>query len=273
MLTVGLISSKGGVGKTTGAITLGSGLARRGLRVVLVDLDPQGHVAKYLAMPEEAGVYELLVGEKPAGTLLQSVPSEKWAGENAHERGRLAILAGNYRTSAAAHTLAAEGKPAGYLKQTLASLSKGADVVILDTSPTVTTLAVMIYYAVDLVLIPTQAEMLSLHGVTQAVDRVAETQRISQEYHLGLTCSLLGILPTMVRSRTLEHQTNLSALREAYPGMIWDSVPQSTVWPETTAYGKSIFAYAPQSREAKLAERFVSTFQDAALRVMEGQPS
>jgi chromosome partitioning protein len=269
MIITGMISSKGGVGKTTSAITLGSGLARRGLRVVVADLDPQGHVAKYLAMPEEAGVYDLLVGEQPASQLLRTVPLDRWAGANAHERGRLAILPGNYRTSSAAHTLAAEGRPAGYLRQCLAPLAKGVDVLILDTSPTVTTLALMIYYAVDLVLIPTQAEILSMHGVKQAVDRIVETQKISDEYHLNLSCSLLGVVPTMVRSRTLEHRTNLDQLHDAYPDLVWEPFPQSTLWPETSAYGKSIFAYAPQSREAKLAERFVTRFQQAVLQSVE----
>jgi chromosome partitioning protein len=270
MLIVGDISSKGGVGKTTTAITLASGLARRGLRVGIVDLDPQGHIAKYLAMPEEGGVYDMLVGEKPAGRLVRAVPADRWAGPGAHERGRLAILPGNYRTSAAAHTLAAEGKPAGYLKQCLMPLEKGLDVLILDTSPTVTTLAVMIYYAVDLVLIPTQAEILSMHGVKQAVDRIVETQKISDDYHLNLTCNLLGIVPTMLRSRTLEHRTNLEQLHETYPDLVWDAFPQSTVWPETSAYGKSIFAYAPESREAKLADRFVNHFQQATLVAVGG---
>jgi cellulose biosynthesis protein BcsQ len=175
----------------------------------------------------------------------------------------LAILPGNYRTSAAAHTLAAEGKPAGYLAKCFEPLSKGVDVLILDTSPTVTTLAVMIYYALDLVVVPTQAEILAMHGVKQAVERIEETQQISEQYHLNLRCTLLGIVPTMVRSRTLEHRTNLDELANTYGDLVWDSIPQSTVWPETSAYGKSIFAYAPDSKEAKQAERFVSHFQRA----------
>ena len=67
-VTIAVINEKGGVGKTTTAITVAAGLARRGYTVALADCDPQGHVAKYLGLPDEAGLFELLVNDRPIAT-------------------------------------------------------------------------------------------------------------------------------------------------------------------------------------------------------------
>jgi chromosome partitioning protein len=283
-VTVAVVNEKGGVGKTTTAITIAAGLARRGLNVVLVDCDPQGHVAKYLGMPEESGLFDLLVNDQPVAGLLRPVPPEKWAAPEGSP-GQLAILPGDARTTSAGHLLTAEQTPVTILRDRLTPL-RGADVIVLDTSPTVTLLVAMIYVAADRILIPTQLELGSVNGVTKAVTRIKTARE------RGATVRLMGVVPLMLR-HTNEHNANIAELvrmlepevwaeyeeaattvgeednftivryllsrhHEGNVGLILSPIAQSTVWPEAPAYSKTIFNYAPSGHNAlQAAEQLV----------------
>ncbi|GAB4575818.1 MAG: AAA family ATPase [Anaerolineae bacterium] len=285
-VTIAVINEKGGVGKTTTAITVAAGLARRGLTVCLVDADPQGHVAKYLGMPEEAGLFDLLVNDRPIASLLRPVPPEKWADADSDHNGQLVILPGNHRTTSAGHLLTAEQAPATILRDRLAPL-RGADVIVMDTSPTVTLLVAMIYVAADRILIPTQPELGSVNGVTKAMARIKTARE------RGATVRLMGVVPLMLR-RTTEHRANLAELvrllepevweeyenaadqvhddeenfsivrfllsrhHDGQVGLLFSPIAQSTIWPETPAYSTTIFNYVPPGNKARLAaERLV----------------
>lgn len=285
-VTIAVINEKGGVGKTTTAITVAAGLARRGLTVCLVDLDPQGHVAKYLGMPEEAGVFDLLVNDRPIADLLRPVPAEKWADPESDNNGQLVILPGNHRTTSAGHLLTAEQAPVTILRERLSPL-RGADVIVLDTSPTVTLLVAMIYLAADRILIPTQPELGSVNGVTKAMARIKTARE------RGATVKLMGVVPVMMR-RTTEHSANmielvrmlepeawkeyeevrttvpddddafsivrhlLSRHHDGQVGPLLSPIAQSTIWPETPAYTTTIFNYVPPNNKARrAAERLI----------------
>jgi chromosome partitioning protein len=284
-VTVAVVNEKGGVGKTTTAITVGAGLARRGKTVAIVDCDPQGHVAKYLGLAEEPGVFDLLVNDRPIAGLLRPVPSEAWAEMGGSQNGRLVILPGNQRTTSAGHMLTAEQTPVSILRDRLAPL-QGADVIILDTSPTITLLMAMIYVAADRILIPTQPELGSVNGVSKAMSRI-ETAN-----DRGASVRLLGVLPLMWR-RTNEHSANIAELvrmlepatldayeahnaarppdqqvmlesylaqrhRAGQIGPVFSPITQSTLWPETPAYQTTIFNYvAPQDKVYRAAQRLI----------------
>ena len=285
-VTIAVINEKGGVGKTTTAITVAAGLARRGLTVCLVDLDPQGHVAKYLGMPEESGVFDLLVNDRPIADLLRPVPTEKWADPESESKGQLVILPGNHRTTSAGHLLTAEQAPVTILRDRLAPL-RGADVIVLDTSPTVTLLVAMIYLAADRVLIPTQPELGSVNGVTKAMARIKTARE------RGATVKLMGVIPVMLR-HTTEHSANMAELvrllepevwteyeeaattvpdddqgfsivrymlsrhHDGHVGPLLSPIAQSTIWPETPAYTTTIFNYVPPNNKARrAAERLI----------------
>ena len=289
-VTIAVVNEKGGVGKTTTAITLAAGLARRGLTVCLVDSDPQGHVAKYLGMVEEPGLFDLLVNDRPVGGLLRAVAPEKWADPESDRNGQLVILPGNSRTTSAGHLLTAEQAPVSILRDRLAPLT-GADVIVMDTSPTVTLLVAMIYLAADRILIPTQPELGSVNGVTKALARI-QTAR-----ERGAPVRLMGVLPVMLR-RTSEHYANIAELlrllepegwkafqkeaaeaeeqKEPFTvinymlnrhfarevGMLLSPIPLSTIWPETPAYQTTVFNYvSPANRARQAAELMVDQIE------------
>jgi chromosome partitioning protein len=152
MITIALINSKGGVGKSTLSITLAAGLAGMGKRVAIVDTDPQGNVAKWFGLAEESGLYDLLIKERYIGDLLRLVPRVQWWPDETS--GVVAILPGNTRTTTAGVALAVDRAPADMLKRGLEPLRESLDFVILDTSPTVTELMANIFVAADVAVIP-----------------------------------------------------------------------------------------------------------------------
>lgn len=255
MPTIAIVNSKGGVGKTTSAVTLAAGLAAMGRRVVLVDTDPQGNIAKWFGMPEESGIYDLLIKERPIDELLRLVPpAQWWPGETS---GVLAVLPGNIRTTTAGVALALNGSPADMLKRGLEPLASAVDYVILDTAPTVTELMANIFAAADFAIIPTETRVLSVNGVIKTMDRI---EAVLDQVKLRV----IGIQPTKYVQRQVECQENLKTLIGLYSDLVWPPVAERAAWSEAPSFGKSIFAYAPANHKAaREAARFVKTCVEA----------
>jgi chromosome partitioning protein len=221
MTTIAIVNSKGGVGKTTKAVTLAAGLAEAGYKVVLVDTDPQGNVAKWFGMPEESGIYDLLIKERPVDELLRQVPmAQWWPGETS---GVLAILPGNFRTTTAGVALALNNTPVDALKRGLEPLADGVDFVILDTAPTVTELMANIFAASDYAVIPTETRVLSVNGVIKTMDRI---EAVLDQVALRV----LGIQPTKHVARQVECQENLKTLVERYGDLVWPPISERAAW-------------------------------------------
>ena len=225
---------KGGVGKTTTAVHLAHGLAMKGLRTLLVDLDPQGHVAPALGLEPGPGVFDLLVGRVPLGTLTQAA------------RRDLYVLAGNGRTATAQTVLEAERAGLGALAEMLPRGRKATvDYVVLDTAPSAGRLQEMALFAADLVLVPAAVDWLSLAGVQ---DLIYGLKDLRQE---GWAGRLLGVLPTFHDDVTRESRTNLGALRASWGEWVLDPIHRATLLRECAAEGKTAWEKEPESRTAK----------------------
>jgi len=257
MITIALINSKGGVGKSTLSITLAAGLAGMGKRVAIVDTDPQGNVAKWFGLAEESGLYDLLIKERYVGDLLRLVPRRPVVPDET--AGVVTILPGNTRTTTAGVALAVDRAPADMLKRGLEPLRESLDFVILDTSPTVTELMANIFVAADVALIPTETRVLSVNGVIKTMGRI-------EAVHDQVPLRVLGIVPTRHISRQIECQENLKTLIDLYGDLVWLPISERTPWSESPSFGKSIFAYAPRRHPAvREAAQFVKSFWDAAI--------
>jgi len=108
MISVVVANQKGGVGKTTTAVMVAHGLARRGYMTLLVDLDPQGQCASLLGMEQEPGVFDLLVGDKPLRDVIRTTG-----------RDNLFILPGNKRTATAQNITMLERRGIMVLKDSI----------------------------------------------------------------------------------------------------------------------------------------------------------
>jgi len=222
-----IASHKGGTGKTTTAATLGAGLALRGFRVLVVDLDAQGNLADFLGQEPAPGLFRLLIERAPLAEVV--IPSG---------RPNLDILPGNYQTAEAAALLVAAPGVDTRLKRALAGAPY--DWLLFDTAPSLGLLQTLAFVAGDLLLVPTELAFASGLGVAQVLRTVAA---LRQDVDLAL--DLVGILPTKWDRRLSESAAQLKALADRYPGRVWLPIPTDAKVTEAPAFGQTLWEYAP----------------------------
>jgi chromosome partitioning protein len=226
MTILTIANQKGGVGKTTTAVTLAHGLAMSGQRTLLVDLDPQGHVAFSLGLPKAPGFYNLIVDEEPIEKV--AIPT----------RENLEIIPGDKRTEKAKRTIVISNFPT----ETIARALKHAeyDIVILDLAPSLDVLHVSALMASDWVLIPTKLDAMAVDGVNEVLRSMGEV--VERGHKLGYS-----ILPTFYDRTTRETMVQLKALVGIFNERVWPPIPQDTKAREAPAFGKSLWEYCPHS--------------------------
>jgi chromosome partitioning protein len=234
MITIAIANNKGGTGKTTTAVTLATGLAGRGYRVLLVDTDAQGHVALYLGLEPADDVFRLLIAELPIAECI--------AYANGHEQGshRLAVVRSGEKTAIAKTVLGAQRAPVDVLVRALDPLRDAVDFCLVDAAPSVDPLGLAMLYVADYVLVPAKCETLSLYGIRRISSTILD---LHQTYKA--TTRLLGVLPTMFRQQTREHRHNLQEMAQAYGNLVYPPIPQATAVAESTAYQEPLWMYAP----------------------------
>jgi chromosome partitioning protein len=184
--TIAIVSQKGGVGKTTTAVTLAHGLALEGMEVLLLDTDPQGQCATLLDLDHEPGVFRWLGAGEPVANVVRETG-----------RDRLRLLPGDKRTVEAQLLLNYRGETLDALRSTRSSLEDlGADVVVMDTAPSVGGLQDAAIMAADEVVVPVACDYLSL-------ERAPETFRtLAAVRDRGWAGQLAGVQPTFYSERT-----------------------------------------------------------------------
>ena len=247
MKVITLLNEKGGVGKTTLATHIGAGLAVMGQRVVIIDADPQGHAGAVFGIDSDPGLYNLLVRGASFRDVLTMIPPELYEPPNEEtSKGFLGIVPGNVET----RSIAQQVDNVAILRQRIAELSEFADVIIFDTSPTPSLLHGIIYIATHGIIYPTELAALSFDGLMKSIRHRLGMAKTKSE--LGLEgLELLGIIPTKTRLRTVEHEENLSMLRQEYGDKVWSPTTLSVTWEEASMQRRSVFAYAPDSTAAK----------------------
>jgi chromosome partitioning protein len=223
MTILTLANQKGGVGKTTTAVTLAHGLAMAGQRTLLVDLDPQGHVAFALGMDKAPGFYRLVVDEEPLSNVV------------IHSRECLDIIPGDKKTEKAKRTIVISNFPT----EIMARLLKNApyDIIILDLAPSLDVLHISALMASNWILIPTKLDAMAVDGVNEVLRSMGEVAE--RGHRLGYS-----ILPTFFDRTTRETVVQLRALVETFNGHVWPPIPQDTKAREAPAFGKSLWEYS-----------------------------
>lgn len=242
MKVLTLVNEKGGVGKTTLATHCAAGLAIRGLRVLLADADPQGHATVTLGIPKAPGLYDLLVRDAPFNEVLKVVPPEIYERPDTKAQGQLIVLPSNIETRNIANSIS----DAFAVADRFHELEDAVDIVLFDTSPTPSLLHGSIYLATDGVLYPTTCEALGFDGLAESIRHRDEAHKARSKWDLQPIVTL-GIIPTIYRPSTLEHRENLKDLREQFGDLVWDPIPQRTIWAEATRLHRTVFSFAPGS--------------------------
>jgi chromosome partitioning protein len=264
MKIVTLLNEKGGVGKTTLATHIAAGLAVKGMRVLLVDADPQGHATVALGLQKEPGLYDLLVRDAPFKNVLRFIPPKVYQPDNQVTSGQLFVLPSNVET----RNIASSISDSFAVTERFHELENSIDLIVFDTSPTPSLLHGSIYIATDSLLYPTTCEYLSFDGLVESIKHRQAAEAHRTQWGLD-KIDVLGIVPTMFRAKTLEHSENFNQLRQQFGALVWDAIPQRTIWAEAAAIRRPVFSFAPDSQAAKDAWKLVGRVQEALAGVSQ----
>lgn len=234
MKTITLLNEKGGVGKTTLAVHIASGLAMRGHRVMLVDGDAQGHASLRTAGVKKGGIYDLLVRDAEWQDVAVSIPPEKFTTQGTTlytVSGRLYVLPGNKETRSIIENTS---RPTIF-RERLDELAEGGlvDVCIIDTSPTPSQLHALFYTASDGVIMPTELAYSSFDGLVESINSKRGADAGRKNYYNLPPIDIWGIIPTKYRRVANEQAENLGSLKEMFGSLVWEPLALRTVWTET----------------------------------------
>jgi chromosome partitioning protein len=228
---ISVANQKGGVGKTTTVLNLGSALYKEGKRVLLVDLDPQAALSTSLAVPTNrlpVTVYQVLLSQTPIQRAVR------------HGEAGLDLIPANIDLAAAELELAAEMGREHILAEALAPVRGQYDFILIDCPPSLGLLTINALVAAGEVVIPLQCEYLAMRGMNlllRAIDRV--------KAKLNPDLEVAGILVTMYNARTVHAQEVLEEVRTAFGRKVFPMVVGSSVrFKEAPAAGQSILDYA-----------------------------
>ncbi len=254
MRTVAVINQKGGCGKTTVSINLASALAAENKRTLLVDIDPQGHCAVGLAVPEEQieqGIYDVLVNFRRGETIKLS--EVLWE------------ISDNLELAPASIDLAAfeqqtNGMPdrENCLKDVLATVQEDYDYVVIDCPPAVGILTFNALLSATDVVVPVETGYFSLHGLSKQLDTLSILcKQCSQHIHVMVLASMYDI-------RTKMGREILSELRKHFSSRMFKTVVNfNTKLKEAASLGQPICEYDPASAGHRdfqyLAQELIAT--------------
>ena len=243
---IGIVNQKGGTGKTTSCVNLGIDLTHEGKRVLLVDCDPQASLTISLGNPQPDTLPVTL-----ADLMEHALNNEDVNAGSAilhHEEG-VDIIPANISLAGMEVSLVNAMSRETTLKRVLASCAKDYDTVLLDCSPSLGMMTINALAASDRLIIPVQAQYLSVKGVEQLLNTVVRVKR-----NINHKLKIDGVLLTMVDSRTTNGREISAMLRETYGSRIrvFDAeIPRSVRAAEISAEGKSIFAHDPGGKVAQ----------------------
>lgn len=248
--TIAVTNRKGGVGKTTTTINVGAALARRGLKTLIVDVDPQRNLSRSLRVEAGAGnTYDVLQHNKQpqAVGIVEGLDLLPATGDLAFTEIALAS--------------APDGKQR--LRNALAGLASSYDYVLIDTAPALGLLTINALTAADFVLVPLQAEYLALQGLSDLLQTITDVRAA-----LNTQLALGGVILTRYDSRLVlsrKCKADVEAYLRAYGSghLFAAEVRNAVAVAEAQACGVDVYRYAPNCNAAQaytaIADELVKT--------------
>jgi chromosome partitioning protein len=248
---IALANQKGGVAKTTTTINLGVAFREQGLRVLCVDLDPQGNLTMSQGLnPDsiERSMFDVLVHRMP----IEGVIAQR----------EVDIAVASIDLAGAELALSSQIGRERALQKALEPVKTRYDYILIDTPPSLGLLTVNAFVCATGVIVPVQTEYLSLRGLVQ----LENTLQMVRE-NLNPDVEIIGILPTMYDKRLTHSREADEILRESFGELVYSTRIRKTIrFAEAPVKGSSVLAYDPEGEAAAL-------YRDLAKEVLSGEKS
>jgi chromosome partitioning protein len=261
MRSIAIINQKGGVGKTTTAVNLSAALAREGMRVGLIDIDPQAHASLHLGLDPASKaptVYDLLTGETRLADIWQATGAATAEGTGDVLEENLCVAASHIDLAAAEVELAGVVGREVILRDKLMEVADDFDYVLIDCPPSLGILTINALSAVDDVFLPLQPHFLALHGLSKLLKTIGlVNDRLNDRLQLAGVVLCLYESGTRLAAEVAGDVEQF--FREARKGgKAWANVRlfetrirRNIRLAEAPSFGQSIFGYAANSPGAE----------------------
>jgi chromosome partitioning protein len=245
---IAFANQKGGVAKTTTTLNLGVAFAEQGLRVLLIDLDPQGNLTMSQGMNPDAierSMFDVLVHRVPITEVIH--------------RTEVDIAVSSIDLAGAELALSSMIGRERALEKALAPVKDNYNYILIDTPPSLGLLTINALVASEGVIVPVQCEYLSLRGLVQ----LENTLTMIRE-NLNPDVAIQGILPTMFDNRTLHSREAVEILEENFGDLVFGTRIRKTIrYAEAPVKGSSVLKYDPTGTAAE-------AYRDLAKEVLNG---
>jgi chromosome partitioning protein len=246
---IALANQKGGVAKTTTTLNLGVAFREQGLRVLCIDLDPQGNLTMSQGLnPDtiERSMFDVLVHRMPISEVIES--------------REIDIAVASIDLAGADMALSSQIGRERALQKALEPIKDRYDFILIDTPPSLGLLTINAFVAATGVIVPVQTEYLSLRGLVQ----LENTLQMVRE-NLNPQVGIIGILPTMYDKRLTHSREADEILRENFGKLVYNTRIRKTIrYAEAPVKGQSVLAYEPDGEAAAL-------YRDLAKEVLDGK--
>lgn len=259
---VAIANQKGGVGKTTTAINLAAALAETGLRVLVIDLDPQGNASTGLGVaPGDRALttFDFLVDSAPPGDVFR---------KTAHHG--IWICPANNDLASADIEMSASERRSYFMRDALARpevAAFGFDAILIDCPPSLSLLTVNAMVAADSVLLPLQSEFFALEGLSQLMLTIREVRRVANP-----NLRIEGVLLTMHDTRNrLAQQVEADARATLGEVVFTTVIPRNVRVSEAPSYAQPVLSYDSQSKGAEAYRRLAAEILDRSPELKRGE--
>lgn len=222
------LNQKGGVGKTTTAVNVGSALAKEGYKVLLVDLDSQGNLSSSVSVDtSKPGIYEILAKEA-SFSAIQSTPINN-----------LYCLSGGINMAGLAIELVDEDKREFFLKEALMPIEDDFDFIFADCPPALDLVTMNALCWADSVIIPMQCEFFAMEGLNLLLRTISSVKK-----HLNPNLKVLGIVFTMYSRRSNLNNEVVEDISSYFKELVFETkIPRNVRLSEAPSHGLPINAY------------------------------